>query len=601
MVLQNGREETSIRDSGLVAALRDPYWRTFLRFVAVTMMYAMVPLLVVGWAINTYYSDFSRASMMNEVRDEVNRHYRGIQVFFQELNSKLQLIAHTHSKEYLCDTTNLGQIFELMNRQELTITDLGVIDHNGRHLAYVGPYDLVDKDYSQSHWFRQVMEQGLYISDMFLGFRMEPHFIIAVTASSNGERWVLRATVNTQAFRSLVENVLIGRTGEVYLVNREGVFQTSPRFSHTIMETAPFDIPPRHEGIKTLIYEGESRDGRKGPRQLMSLAWLDAPPWLLVVKQDLAEALDVVSQANRAVLMFLLLSAVTVLAVSAMMGRHLIKTMQQQDRETAELRCQLSRADTLASLGELSAGLAHEMNHPLEISLTIQERLRSSLPDGPDLVPEVRAQLVGSLSQIEVQLQCCQRITTNLLRFSRRTRPVLEKVYLNRFIMEVIELVEREAWASGVAFFADLEEGLPTIVSDPSQLQQIFLDLFTNAVNAHDGKGYGSVTIQTRSDDEARARGHAIMVRISDTGQGLVKEQPPQDFEPLDATRPNGRRTGLGLSISAIAIKQLGGTLSITSCPGEGTDFAIYFPLSPPPELLEQMARDALSRDKLTC
>lgn len=601
MVLHNEREETTSDQSGLIAQRKESYRRTFLRFVGLTVLCAVVPLLMVGWAINTYYTDFYRARMMNQVRDEVNRHYRTIQVFFEELNSKLQLIARTHSKEYICDSNNLGHIFELMNRLELTITDLGVIDHNGQHLAYVGPYDLIDKDYSQSFWFRQVMEKGLYISDMFVGFRMEPHFIMAVTASSNGERWVLRATVNTHAFRSLVENVQIGRTGEVYLVNKEGVFQTSPRFSYSIMETVPFDVPPLHEGIKTVIYEPESKDGLKGPQQIMSLAWLQAPSWLLVVKQDLSEAFDVVSYGSRAVLTFLYLSVATSLVVSALIGRHMIKVMQRQDHETAELHCQLAQANKLASIGELSAGVAHEINNPLDIILAEQQTMLDSLQGFPDLAPEFHAQLVDSVRQAEVQLQCCKRITTNLLRFSRRTKPVLETVYLNEFLMEVVELVEREARAGGIGFFAYLDEKLPAMISDPSQLQQVFLDIITNAIDAHDGKGYGSVTIRTCSDGGAGAQGHPIRVQISDTGQGIAREHLDKIFTPYFATRPTGKGTGLGLATSFNAIKQLGGHIFVTSRLGEGTDFTISFPLRPPPELLEQMAREALNRDKLNC
>jgi two-component system, NtrC family, sensor kinase len=88
------------------------------------------------------------------------------------------------------------------------------------------------------------MDKGIYISDMFMGFRKEPHFIIAVTHSTGDQKWILRTTINTESFRSLVENVRIGKTGEVFLLNEEGVYQTSPRADAAIMDKSSFPIHP---------------------------------------------------------------------------------------------------------------------------------------------------------------------------------------------------------------------------------------------------------------------------------------------------------------------------------------------------------------------
>ena len=92
------------------------------------------------------------------------------------------------------------------------------------------------------------------------------------------------------------------------------------------------------------------------------------------------------------------------------------------------------------------------------------------------------------MSQIDIQVQRCKRITQNLLRFSRRTQSMIETVDFNEFLQEVVELMEREARSSGIKFFTELDAGLPADISDPSQLQQVFLNLITNAIDAHDGK-----------------------------------------------------------------------------------------------------------------
>ena len=124
---------------------------------------------------------------MNSFRTQVDHHQRVIELFLKEHSSGLQLIAHTHSKGYLGEASNLAYVFKIMKQGYGSITDLGVIDGDGRHLVYIGPYDLMDKNYSGVFWFREVIKKGIHISDMFMGFRKVPHLIIAVKSVERGE------------------------------------------------------------------------------------------------------------------------------------------------------------------------------------------------------------------------------------------------------------------------------------------------------------------------------------------------------------------------------------------------------------------------------
>ena len=584
------RNEKPRKDRPLHEERRLQYKRLFRRFTALTLFCSLLPLLIVGWGINLHYTRLSRERMIANFQNEIDHHRKVIEMFLDELSSKLRLIARTHAKDYLTDPVNLHEVFTLMNEQGWSITDLGVIDHLGRHLAYIGPYDLMEKNYAEALWFRRVQETGLYISDMFLGFRMEPHFVIAVTGAQNGEKWILRATVDTEAFRSMVENVHIGETGEVFLLNREGVYQTSPRFSGTIMSKTDFQIPAHHEGIHVTTMDPERRDGRKTPRRVMSMAWLKEPQWLLVVKQNYSEAFNEVNHANYAVLIFLHLSAITILIVAFFISRHMIKIVQRRDKQADELNLQLNQAGKLASIGQLSAGVAHEINNPLAIILTERQILADAALEEKDLSQEFQLQLEDSLGQIYRQIHRCKRITTTLLRFSRRTKSVIETVQLNDFIQEVIELMEREARAGGINFVAELDPELPLIHSDPSQLQQVFLNMITNAMDALEGKPYGDITILTDHDDTAGNNGRGVWVRIRDTGQGIAPEHLDKIFDPFFTTKPVGKGTGLGLSICFSTIKRLGGEIRVDSTLGEGAEFSIYLPVNPPAALMQQMA-----------
>ncbi|HSM88596.1 MAG TPA: cache domain-containing protein, partial [Desulfobacterales bacterium] len=335
-VTHKGSEAAEVPD--IAAVRKATYARLFRKFVWLTILCSLVPLLLVGWGINLHYTRFARERMLNFFETQVEDHRKIIEMFLNEHSSKLQLIAQTHTRDAILEPGALQTAFEVFNKDLWSLTDLGVIGEHGFHLAYAGPYDLWSRNYAKEFWFTQVMQTGLYISEMFMGFRKEPHFIIAVTQLNGDRKWILRATINTEAFRSLVENVRIGKTGQAYLLNAEGVFQTSPRMSGAIMEKSTYPVESYHEGIQVRFLEGlKDADGKERPRQIACQAWLKNPRWLLVVKQDYAEAFDDVTYANTWTLVFLHVSALSILVVSILITRHMITIVKRRDTEADRL------------------------------------------------------------------------------------------------------------------------------------------------------------------------------------------------------------------------------------------------------------------------
>ena len=579
---QNSEVETSIAEH------RKAYYaRLFRKFIFLTVICSLVPLLLVGWGINIHYTRFAKSRMVEHFKTQVDHHLKIIELFLQERSSRLKLIAHTHYRDALLGT-KLRQIFEQLNEESWSFTDLGIIDIKGNHLAYIGPYDLMDKNYSNAFWFHQVLKKGIYISDMFMGFRNEPHFIIAVTGIQDGEKWILRATIDTEVFRSLVENVKAGESGEVFLLNREGVYQTSSRFGGKIMEPSDYDVADVHEGTQIKILDEKHGQGdARFPKSIMAQAWLQEPRWMLVVKQDYAEALNQVNYANYVTFFFLHISALIILIVTLFITRYMITTIKRRDVEADQLNKQLIQASKLASIGELSAGVAHEINNPLAIILT-ERQIMLDLENQSGLgSADFKKQFAESMDQIDRQIKRCKRITHNLLRFARRTTSMVETVDLNEFIKEVIELMEREAKSSGIKISHEFDENLPTLFSDPSQLQQVFLNLITNAIDAHEEKPYGKIHIQT----SVNGAKEGVIVAVSDTGSGISPENIEKIFDPFFTTKPVGKGTGLGLSICYSIVKQLGGEITVTSKMGLGTEFTIFLPVTPPRELLDSMPK----------
>ncbi|MBN2062258.1 MAG: GHKL domain-containing protein [Deltaproteobacteria bacterium] len=554
---------------------KDYYVKLFRKFIFLTLICSLVPLLLVGWLISIRYTGFARSKMINIIGTQVEYHGKIIELFLKNRISKLGLLAQTSSKDYLKDISNLAYAFEVLNRDDGSILDLGVINGQGRHLSYIGPYDLMDKNYSQAQWFKEVMEKGLYISDMFMGFREVPHFVIAVAISEKNDRWILRATIDTEFFRSLVENVRIGKTGEVYLLNESGIFQTSPQLSGKIMGKSSFPVEEYHKGIRVRVLNGiEVDSGRDDDRRIAAQTWLEEPHWVLVVTQDYSEAFNDVNHANYAILVFLHLSALAILIVSVIITRHMIGIIKKRDAEANVLNKQLLQAGKMASIGELSAGVAHEINNPMAIILTERQILLDYMEKSTDINDNSKEYIRSSLNQIDKQVHRCKDITQGLLKFARRTKSVIETIYINRFLQEIVDLMQREARADGIEFVTFFDPDLPPILSDPSQLQQLFLNIINNAIDAHEGKEYGTVTVSTKSDD----REEMFNVVISDTGSGIERENLDKIFDPFFTTKPVGKGTGLGLSICYSIVEQMGGSITVNSEFGKGSEFIISIP-----------------------
>lgn len=580
---------TQIENSGsdVEKSRKAHYSKMFRRFVLMTMVCSIVPLLIVGWAININYTRFAENRAIESFHSQVEHHRSIIELFLKERTTKLTVVSQTLSREQLTQPLKLDQVFETLNAKDGSFTDLGVISDKGKHLAYVGPFDLMDKNYYDQFWFKEVMQKGVFISDMFMGFRRVPHFIIAVVRQEGQERWILRATVDTEVFRSLVESTRVGKTGEVVLVNAEGVFQTSPRFSGKLMEQAPFAVEgPFFEVRVNVLKDALGAADRHIPRQIAASTWLSEPNWKLIVRQDYAEALYAVNYANTVTLIGLHLSALIILVVTVLVTRHMITVIKKRDVEADQLNRQYMQASKLAAIGELSAGVAHEINNPLAIILTERQiMLDMSNQSATAMEDDFKAQFLESMEQISLQIQRCKRITQNLLRFARRTQSMIETVDINGFIREVVELMEREARTSGIKFSLDLDDALAVIKSDPSQLQQVFLNMITNAMDAHDGKPYGNIRIATRSENS----GQTVRIVIADTGSGIRPEHLEKVFDPFFTTKPIGKGTGLGLSICFSIIERLGGKIKVKSTPGEGSEFSIALPVVPPRELVEEL------------
>jgi len=227
----------------------------------------------------------------------------------------------------------------------------------------------------------------------------------------------------------------------------------------------------------------------------------------------------------------------------------------------------LVHSEKLASLGQLAAGVAHEINNPLGTILLYSE---SMLKECAEADPS-RA----DLNMIVSEKKRCKRIVADLLNFSRQHQVVVQPTNINELLQELVEQAPRRIKTVTVPIEADLDPHLPTIDGDPAQLRQVFLNLIVNAVEAMPQGGV--LTVHSH-----KGPGETVTVEFRDTGIGIPHEDLGKLFTPFFTTKPIGKGTGLGLAISYGIIKMHRGQISVRSQVGKGTTFIINLPIKLP-------------------
>jgi two-component system NtrC family sensor kinase len=252
--------------------------------------------------------------------------------------------------------------------------------------------------------------------------------------------------------------------------------------------------------------------------------------------------------------------------------------MDAREKKDWLLDERLLQSQKLAAIGELSAGIAHEINNPLAIIRQEAEWMQLLLKklEGRDL-KEI-AELEGSVQQIVQQVDRCTEITRNLLDFARKRDPVIQAVEVNRVIEDMTRLVEKEAKHNNITIVRQYDQELPVILSDAPQLRQVILNFLTNATHAIGKDGVVTITTRLAGDQE-------VDIVIRDTGCGIPEENLGKIFDPFFTTKPAGKGTGLGLSICHGIIQRLGGRIAVVSRVGQGTEFTITLPRSRESEL----------------
>lgn len=545
------------------------------RVLLTLLLMALTPLVALGLfcldRLSTIHNEKVSAGMEAVARST----QRSLDTFMVERVAQVKNLAYTHSYEELSDPVRLGQIFSIMKSNSRSFADLGLIGMDGRHVAYAGPFDLHDAHYAETPWFLEVVRKGVYVSDVFMGYRHVPHFIIAVLRHEGGRSFIIRATIDMEAVDALLHRDEADPQGDAFLVNGAGVLQTESRHNGHILE--PCRLPMEKLGSRKMLL---LRKKLGEDESLTAMLRLESMPWVLVVVDDTQVGLRSLLQLRGFIVLFMILGGILTCVGAVLCTRHILGTLRNADEQQARMNAAMLQSSKMASLGKMAASVAHEINNPL---MLIQENagwIRDLLEDeNPDSMCNYK-EIEESTEKIEEHVKRAKGVTQRLLGFGRRMNPERTEVSINNLADQAVDMLKTEAAAREIAIERRYDASTPFILSDPAQLEQVFINILDNALDAL-GKG-GTITLTTR------AHGSGVQVIIADNGPGMDAETQRHIFDPFFTTKGVGEGTGLGLAICFSILEKLGGHLEAHSELGKGTAFTITLPSEPPqPALVE--------------
>jgi signal transduction histidine kinase len=243
------------------------------------------------------------------------------------------------------------------------------------------------------------------------------------------------------------------------------------------------------------------------------------------------------------------------------------KRVIQRTKALAQSEKQIAQADKLASIGQFSSGIAHEINNPLGIILGYTQLL--SRNEDPE------SQKFQDLKIIEKHVKACKTIVEDLLNFARSSKPRQDHITISELIDDALTFIQRRSGMDGeLSILKNYDHSIPVMTIDEKKIKQVLINLLMNAQHATGNQG--TIAITTCFDANIRH----VNIHIKDDGHGIEKENLDRIFDPFFTTKPTGIGTGLGLAVSYGIIKSHGGHIDVVSEPGLGTEFIVTLPAS---------------------
>ena len=435
----------------------------------------------------------------------------------------------------------------------LTLTGVSLLrDQAGKTIGAVVTAYLFNNDFTLVDRIKQVA--GVDTVTIFFGdLRVSTNVM-----TESGERAV--GTLVSQAVRDVVLSSGQGYVGRAFVVNQMYITRYIPLYDHSGRIVGMLYVGALVSAFDSLVHTFNERVALIALVCIL-LAGVIAIPIARLITQPITELVEAnrrLAQGDMTVRVQP--SGSSELGLLGTSFNNMAETLQHAQQE-------LLHKERLASMGQLAAGVAHEINNPLGTILLYSDVLYKELP--------VEDPHRGDLKMIIDETNRCKTIVADLLNFARQHEGMAKIMNLHDLLDEALKSLVKQANFEGIRVEKKYDPDLPFIMADSDQLRQGFIILLDNAADAIEASG--TITLSTRPVDE-----HWIEIRISDTGCGIAEENLSKIFTPFFTTKPLGQGTGLGLSIAYGIIKMHRGQISLQSKAGEGTTVTITLPMRQP-------------------
>jgi two-component system NtrC family sensor kinase len=460
------------------AAGHSRYWRMWRNTVVVVAAVSIIPLVTMSLLNYFLY----RQSFKKEITQPIHRltaiTKRSVESFLEERIAAATYILSRESMDDLYDRDKLSLVFKRMRKSFGGIVDIGVIDTEGVMRSYAGPYDLQGKQYQNQDWFNKVMVRDVCVSDVFLGHRKLPHFIIAVKREDEqGRVSIFRATIDTEILNKQIQAAGLAKSSDAFIISRKGILQTPSRLFGPPLDTFPGELP-----LYTEATEINDSVEIKGKSYLMGYSYISRSPFVFLILADKRGLMRGWLTYQGEVLALLTLSIILILIIIMGITSNWVTRIKEADIRREATLHNIEHTNKMASIGRLAAGVAHEINNPLAI-INEKAGLIQDIVGASEQYPN-KEKLMNQVDNILKSVQRCSEITHRLLGFARHMDIKSEPVAVDALIRDVLGFLEKEASYRNIETSVNVSDTLPTINSDKGQLQQLFLNIINNAFDA---------------------------------------------------------------------------------------------------------------------
>ena len=537
------------------------------RLLVILLLIGILPLSVMASLSFIEYRALLRDETNTNARLSAESARQTIEAYLQKLTTAIQIISDAYPFQELANQERLDKVFTKLNQDFFGVVDLSVIGPDGIQQAYSGPFNLVGKNYLTSEWYTRTLAKKMYISEVFMGYRHVPHFVIAVgKMMTEGQgHWVLRASIDTEKLDRFMSSIYSEVVTDVFLVNQSGELQNSSRHYGKVNDHFLLpDIPP----MRPIRLEEKKGAGST----LFAFGHVEHTPWIVVLELQAYAGKNSWIAFKSQVLWLFGVCITLVIILAFRVARHVAMTVRSADDERNRILAQTEHTNKLASVGRLAAGVAHEINNPLAIINEKAGLMKDLLEHTNEFI--YKEKFLKQLTSLQGAVDRSRTITHRLLGFARRMDVKFEPVQINDVIHEVLGFLTKEASYHNIEITEELQLDLPLVKSDRGQLQQVFLNIINNAIDAVGRDGDIKISSFLMNPNH-------LQVDIVDNGPGMPPEVLSKIFEPFFTTKTGKETqgTGLGLSITYGLVKKLGGEVFVDSTVGSGSTFTLVFPI----------------------